>query len=204
MRPKAGGLTQHGDSAWLTGGEWPSRCDFVRGGRAVPPAFSVHWSVALRGAAQLRADWINSCCYIVNVHNHQSWATSRKEDMACYSRKPMSSLWSSLPRSWRNRWECSKTDRHAGSDIWTSGQFFKAQLRLRWGWSSVHDSYCSNIAQVGQTRALLHFMYLVMATEWEIAFFWPTASWHLYCDTHGDGRERANLRSVSGQETSCR
>ncbi len=32
--------------------------------------------VALTGAAQLRADGISSCCYIVNVHNHPSWALS--------------------------------------------------------------------------------------------------------------------------------
>jgi len=31
--------------------------------------------VALTGAAQLRAEGISSCCYIVNVPNHPSWAT---------------------------------------------------------------------------------------------------------------------------------
>jgi hypothetical protein len=41
---------------------------------------------ALPGAAQLRDDGISSCCYVVNVHNHPSWATSRKEGMAWYSR----------------------------------------------------------------------------------------------------------------------
>jgi hypothetical protein len=48
--------------------------------------------VALTGAAQLRADGISSCCYIINVHNHPSWATSRKEGMAWYSSRPMPSL----------------------------------------------------------------------------------------------------------------
>jgi hypothetical protein len=28
--------------------------------------------VALTGAAQLRADVISSCCYVVNLHNHPS------------------------------------------------------------------------------------------------------------------------------------
>ncbi len=37
-------------------------------------------------------DGISSCCYIVNVHNHPSWATSRKEGMAWYSCRPMPSL----------------------------------------------------------------------------------------------------------------
>jgi hypothetical protein len=41
------------------------------------------------GAVQLRADGISSCCYIVNVHNHPS----RKDGMACYSSRPMPSLW---------------------------------------------------------------------------------------------------------------
>ncbi len=49
--------------------------------------------VALTGAAQLRVDGISSCCYyIVNVHNHPSWAASRKECMGCYSIIPMPSL----------------------------------------------------------------------------------------------------------------
>jgi hypothetical protein len=45
--------------------------------------------VAVTGAAQLRADGIFSCCFIVNVHSHPSWATSRKEGMAWYSSIPM-------------------------------------------------------------------------------------------------------------------
>ncbi len=35
--------------------------------------------VALTGAAQLRADGIYSCCYIINVHKHPSWATWRSK-----------------------------------------------------------------------------------------------------------------------------
>jgi hypothetical protein len=49
---------------WCMG---PTACLF----RTVP--------VALTGAAQLRAGGIFSCCYIVNVHNRPSLATSRME-----------------------------------------------------------------------------------------------------------------------------
>ncbi len=40
--------------------------------------------VALTGAAQLRACGISSSCCIVKVHNHPTWAMSRKEGMAWY------------------------------------------------------------------------------------------------------------------------
>ncbi len=50
-------------------------------------------SLALTGAAQLRADGISSCCYGGNVHNHPSWAMSRKEGIVWYSSRPMPSLW---------------------------------------------------------------------------------------------------------------
>ncbi len=56
--------------------------------------------VALTGATQLRADGISSCCYIVNVHNHPSWATSCKNVMARCSSIPMSALWSHLTCSY--------------------------------------------------------------------------------------------------------
>ncbi len=49
--------------------------------------------VALIGAAQLRVEGISSCCYILNIHNHPSWARSRKAGMAWYSSRPMTSLW---------------------------------------------------------------------------------------------------------------
>ncbi len=51
--------------------------------------------VALTEAAQLRADWIPSCCFRVNVHNHPSWATSSKKGMVWYSSSPMPYLFSS-------------------------------------------------------------------------------------------------------------
>ncbi len=54
-----------------------------------------HTLLPFKGAAQLRADGISSCFYMVNVNNHPSWATSRKEGMAWYSSRPMMpSLWS--------------------------------------------------------------------------------------------------------------
>ncbi len=48
--------------------------------------------VALTKAAQLRADCMSSCCYLLKVHNHPPWATPRKEGMAWYSSRPMPSL----------------------------------------------------------------------------------------------------------------
>ncbi len=49
--------------------------------------------VPLTGAAQLRVDGISSCCgYIINVHNHPPWATSRQEGTAWYSSRPLPSL----------------------------------------------------------------------------------------------------------------
>ncbi len=60
MRPKARGLVQHGGPpGCMAGGELPSKCDFVRVGLAVPPAFSIPYRFALTGAAQLRADGIS-------------------------------------------------------------------------------------------------------------------------------------------------
>jgi hypothetical protein len=75
MRPKARGLAHHGGpSGWLTESD--------------PAGVILNVMtllVAMTGAAQLRADGISSCCYIVNVHNHPSRATSRKEGMVWYS-----------------------------------------------------------------------------------------------------------------------
>jgi hypothetical protein len=93
MRPKARGQAQHGG---------PPGCGWRRVSRQV--WFCTWWTgrtaclfrtvpVALTGAAQLRADGISSRCYIVNVHNHPSWATSRKEGMAWYSSRPICLFW---------------------------------------------------------------------------------------------------------------
>ncbi len=92
MRPKARGLAQHGGPpGWLEKSDPAGVVLYVMTGynaglfHAVP--------VALTGVAQLRADGISSCCYIVNVHNHSFLVTSRKEGMAWYSSRPMPSLW---------------------------------------------------------------------------------------------------------------
>ncbi len=82
MRPKGRGVVQHGGPpGWLEKSEL-GRCDFVRTGRTACLFRTI--PVALTEAAQLRPDGISSSCYIyiaVNVHNHLSWATSRKEGM---------------------------------------------------------------------------------------------------------------------------
>jgi hypothetical protein len=49
--------------------------------------------IALTGAAQMRADEISNCCYIVNVSNHPLCVMSRKDGMAWQSSRPMPSLW---------------------------------------------------------------------------------------------------------------
>jgi hypothetical protein len=62
--------------------------------------------VALTGAAHLRAGGISSCCYIVNVHNHPSWATSCKEGMVWYSSRPwLLSVCNTLQRYWTENWK---------------------------------------------------------------------------------------------------
>ncbi len=64
-------------------------------GMALEDKVSIYYLVALTGAAQLRADGISSCCYVVNIHNHPSWATSRKEAMVWYSSRPTMPTWHS-------------------------------------------------------------------------------------------------------------
>ncbi len=87
MRLKARGLAQHG------------RCDFV-------PNF-VSLASNRTGCSNMScppASWwngISSWCFIVNVHNHPSWATTCKEGMAWYSIRPMPSLWLNQSRSMR-------------------------------------------------------------------------------------------------------
>ncbi len=81
MRPKARGLAQHGgppggleesDPAGVICMWWSGRTAYLF--HTVP--------VVLTGVDQLWAKRIFSWCYTVNVHNHPSWATSRKEGMA--------------------------------------------------------------------------------------------------------------------------
>jgi hypothetical protein len=54
MRPKAGGLAKHGGPP-----DWLKEND--------PTGVILYVPLAFSGAAQLRADGISSCCYIVNV-----------------------------------------------------------------------------------------------------------------------------------------
>ena len=70
MRPQARGLAQHGGPpGWLEESDPAVVILYVMD---VPDTACLFRTVlvALTGAAQLRADGISSCCYIVNVHNH--------------------------------------------------------------------------------------------------------------------------------------
>ncbi len=81
MKPKVRATRR---PAWLAWGEWPAGRDFVRDGRSMPPALTDHTTCpGLHGADIL-----------LNVHKTPSWATSRKEGMAWFSGRPMTSLWS--------------------------------------------------------------------------------------------------------------
>ncbi len=89
-RPKARGLTQHGGPpGWLVESDPADVILFASLFRTV--------SVALPEAAQLRADGISSCCYIVNVHNHPSCATLWPGTLVS---RPTSSLWLSSPHAY--------------------------------------------------------------------------------------------------------
>jgi hypothetical protein len=73
MKPKARGLVHYGGPPfWLEEQESDPAgvILYVLTGRTACLFRTV--PVALTGAAQLRADGIFNCCYIVNVHNHPS------------------------------------------------------------------------------------------------------------------------------------
>jgi hypothetical protein len=68
---------------------------------------------------------------------------------------------------------------------------------------------------VGIIRAQLFslspfYVSLVMAHQWEIALFWPIASWHLYCDAHlrmrlqSKGPLKVSLKSEDLRFFTCR
>ncbi len=67
-----GGLALHGVLPSYARGEWPGRCDLYCDIQSVPLPCRIIPS-ALARAAQLRADGIFSCCYIVSVQNQPSW-----------------------------------------------------------------------------------------------------------------------------------
>jgi len=86
MRTKARGLAQHGGPfGWLEESTrqvwfftwWPGR-------------------TACLFRTVMVADGTTSCCYVVNVHNNPTWATSRKEGMVGFSSRQMTSLWIGL------------------------------------------------------------------------------------------------------------
>ncbi len=96
MRPRARGLAQHGGPpGWLAESDPTGVILYFTDGPYRLP-FSYR---SLTGAAKLQAEGILSCCHIKNVHNHPSWAASRKEGMAWYSSRSIPSLWYRLP--WR-------------------------------------------------------------------------------------------------------
>ncbi len=82
-----GRVVQHGGPpGWLEKSDPASVILYVMDGRTA--SFFRTVPIALTGAAQLRADGGSSCCYIINVHNHPSWATSRKDGKARYFSRP--------------------------------------------------------------------------------------------------------------------
>ncbi len=112
-------FSQRGKSGWgvhTAHSQWGRRLEGWPNTAALPARqmwFCTWWTglaaclfhtvpVALTGAAQLRAHGISSCCYIVRmyVNKHPSWATSRKEGMAWFSRRTMPSLWACRPGPW--------------------------------------------------------------------------------------------------------
>ncbi len=65
------GLAQHGDG-WLEESDPAGVILYTMDGPYRLPFPYRTAPVALRGAAQLRADGISGCCYVVNVHNRPS------------------------------------------------------------------------------------------------------------------------------------
>jgi hypothetical protein len=75
-----GGLAQHGGPpGWLEESDSAGVILYMVDGLYCLP-FPYGYPAALTGAAQLWADGISSCCYIVYVHNHPPWTTSRNTE----------------------------------------------------------------------------------------------------------------------------
>ncbi len=92
MRPKARWLAQHGGPpGWLEGCDLAGVILYVMDG---PCRLPFPYRTGCPDGSCPAVCWWNfqPCCYIVNVHNHPSWAKSRKEGMAWYSSRPMPSL----------------------------------------------------------------------------------------------------------------
>ncbi len=92
--PRSQTNAQQRRPAWLAGGEWPGRSDFVREVRGVPPAFSVPYRLPWQ---ELSSWWnfqlqLYSKCtqtsvvsyFIQGRHGHR------------YSSRPMNSLWCAM------------------------------------------------------------------------------------------------------------
>ncbi len=109
--------------------------------------------------ALLRADGISSCCYIVNVHNHPSWATSRKGGMAWYSSRPKPSLW---------RYEYGILKK---TTPWS----------LRWIWLRIHSS--AAWATIGNPQSATQMK--LRLRERDGSWWWP---FRLYQPGRGGGR----------------
>ncbi len=89
MRPKARGLAQHGGPpGWLKESDLAGVILY-----ALLSAISVLYRLPWQKLPSCEQMGISSCCNLVNVHNHPSWATSRTEGMALYSSRHMPSLW---------------------------------------------------------------------------------------------------------------
>ncbi len=99
MRPKARGLAHHGGpSGWLEESDPARVILYLMNGPYRPhfPYLTARLSVPYRLPWQelLSCDLMEfTAAVIVNVRNHPSWATSRKQGMAWYSSRPMPSLW---------------------------------------------------------------------------------------------------------------
>ncbi len=89
MRPEARGLVQHGGPPG-----WPEESDpagvilYVMDGPYRLP-FPYCTGCPDKSCPVPSCELIFSWCYIINVHNHPSWATPRKESMAWYSSRPI-------------------------------------------------------------------------------------------------------------------
>ncbi len=107
--PKARRLAQHGGApGWLEESDPAGVILYVIDG---PHRLLFPYRTGRPDRSCPAGNWrISSCCYIINVHNHPSWATSHKEGMA-YSSRPMPSLWSRVSsfqqvlRAILNRWD---------------------------------------------------------------------------------------------------
>jgi hypothetical protein len=71
VRPKTRGLAQSGGPpGWLEESDLAGVILYLMDGQTACLFHTI--PVALTGAAQLQADRISSCSYIVNIHNHPS------------------------------------------------------------------------------------------------------------------------------------